>query len=102
MKKVHHALNNIADKLQPYDQVMARYVRKSARKSSQEIADDLTFFGGAGSLMDQGLISQDKSVRRDFEISLVNLGKALIENGAKNERMSFWMSAFDRGYNENV
>ena len=102
MKELEEALTKLAGSLEIIDLRAANYVRNIQGKSPQEIADDLSLWGGAGSIMDIDASEHPRDIQRAFENSFINLGQVLLDAGFKNPRMESWVNTFKKWSNENV
>jgi hypothetical protein len=92
----------MANSLQPYGDAASKYVLKAKKLSPEAIANDLSFWGGSGSLMDQAIEGGRGAARRSFETAAIELGNALLEAGARNPRMEHWIDVFQKWKAENV
>ena len=92
MNPVHEALQSMAKSLASVDHAGAAYLRRMAARTPQEIADDLSIWGGSGSLMVQSHIPDPLNLRASFEGGAIQLTKAFVAAGAKNRRMEWWAS----------
>jgi hypothetical protein len=95
MKSIADALEKLANVLSPFDVGGATYIRKQRKCTPQQIADDLSIWGGPGSLMDQSLCNHPRSLCLLFEAAAIELGHALIQAGANNKRMEGWVHVFE-------
>jgi hypothetical protein len=98
-------------------QHLARYDQHSARRFSgrllAEYPDTATlvatfdtneFWGGAGSLADQGMFRQTTSeippeyihARRDYWTRMARFGRFLLSAGASNPRILMWVEVFEK------
>jgi hypothetical protein len=102
MNKINDALQSLANTLKPFDDAASKLVLKAKKSSPQEIANDLTLWGSSGSLMDQAIEGERGDARRAFEVAAISLGNALVEAGARNERMENWVKIFEQWKHENV
>jgi len=73
MKELDEALTKLASSLEIIDQRAANYVRNIQGNSPQEIADDLSLWGGAGSIMDIDVSEHPRDIQRAFENSAIYL-----------------------------
>ena len=98
-------------------QHLARYDQHSARRFSDRLLaqypdtatlvatfDTNEFWGGAGSLADQGMLPQTASAtqleysqaRRDYWARMARFGRFLLSAGAINPRMLMWVEVFEK------
>ena len=102
MKELEEALTKLADSLEKIERRAANYVRNIRGSSPQEVADDLSLWGGAGSIMDIDASQYPREVQRAFENAAINLGRVLLAAGYNNQRMESWVNTFETWSNENV
>ena len=95
MTNVRDALEAMAETVAPFNENAASHLRELKKQLPQQIADDLSLWGGAGSLMDQGISGQGREIQRIFESKVIALGHALKESGAANARMEKWLGVFE-------
>lgn len=95
MKSVKEALEALAESVAPYNEKAASYLRGLNGQTPQQIADDLSLWGGAGSLMDEGVFGEGREVQRLFESNAIALGHALKDSGAASTRMDQWLGVFE-------
>jgi hypothetical protein len=75
----------------------AQAVRTALDGSDQDLRAFLAsneLWGGAGSIADQGGVSQGRDVRRSIEVVLIRLGLELRQQGTVNARTAMWVDAF--------
>ena len=82
----------LAETLSPVDAGAAAYIRSCTSKTPQQIADDLSLWGGSGSLVDQAHTHDPVGLRHSFETALIALAFAVIAAGARNPRVEWWAS----------
>jgi hypothetical protein len=90
MNPIEQALEAMAKSLAPVDRAGAAYLRARAKRTAQQIADDLNIWGGSGSLMDQSHTPDPLKLRVAFERGAIELAKALLAAGAAGQRMQWW------------
>lgn len=88
MTRIDKALASLANAVSPFDESGAKLIRKLGKYSPQQIADDLSIWGGAGSLMDYGF---EREQARHIEAAAIELGHALVEAGLA---ASEWSNGF--------
>jgi len=79
------------------DQDALNRLDDALRMSSQERVQFLVsneLWGGAGSIADQTGIDLGRSVRREVESALIDLGEEQIRRGVVNSRTALWVEAF--------
>ena len=102
-------LNTIADLLEEHDQHSARRFESRLRSAFPsgdaliETFDTNEFWGGAGSLADQGMClevppdtTSFRDARRVYWQHMARLGRSLLSRGATNPRLSMWVDVFER------
>jgi len=102
-------LTAIADLLDKYDRHSAARFSERLRapyfEASALVAtfDTNEFWGGPGSLADQGMCVQESAnsgdfpeARRDYWNRMAHLGEYLAEHGAHNPRLRSWVSVFQQ------
>lgn len=92
--EIRASLLSLAEIIAPFDQGIAKHLSNLSHSNPQAIADDLSIWGGAGSLMDEFLAGERNELRRMFEAKAVILGNLLLTQGARNKRMENWIAAF--------
>ena len=102
MKNIKIALNNLAESLSPFDSGSANYIRKLKNKTPEEIANDNNIWGGAGSLLDNGISNSTPGAEAMFMENALNLGKALLAEGCENPRLKNWVSTYEQWQNNNA
>jgi hypothetical protein len=90
-KEINAALDALAAAIEPADGSAASYIRSRKAKAPQQLADDLNFWGGSGSLMDRTPYLEGIGTRSAFEEAAAALARALVACGARNPRMESWL-----------
>jgi hypothetical protein len=92
-------LGEIADLLEAGEPDPAAVTVRAALSGSEEKVEEFLLsnelWGGAGSIADQSLIS-NQARRKALENALIRLGRLQIASGRTNRRTEMWVAAFEQ------